>query len=97
LIAAVVPFEACVGEKSWRAFTAVTPRPKLIQDYPETRLDRFFKQQRVPAVMVKDFFETDVQSVLPYIDGHLNPAGHRIMADAIFSKMLEQRMIQVDR
>jgi hypothetical protein len=90
-IGVVVPFEGCVGERSWRAFTAAIHNgPKLIQDYPETRLDRFFSKNHVPGVLLKGPFETAVKSVLPYIDGHLNPAGHQIMGDEIFSKMLEQ-------
>lgn len=93
-IPVVVPFEGCVGDLNWRAFSSILRGPRLTPDYPEVRLDRFFTKNRVPAVILKPSFDAAADSVLPYLDGHLNLAGHQIMADAIFSKLLEQRLLK---
>jgi len=88
-IPVVVPFEACVGSKNWKSFTSGSSLPKMIQDYPEKRLGRLFVRLGLPAVLLKEPFERNVDVVLPYIGGHFNAEGHRVTAEAIYSKMVE--------
>jgi len=88
-IPVVAPFEACVGARNWQAFGSNYPPPKMIQDYPEKRLTRLFDKLRVPVILLKDPFEQNIDAVLPYIGGHFNAEGHRVAAEAIYSKMVE--------
>src|SRR5207237_10917086 len=89
LIPVVVPFEACVGPKNWKSFASGSSPPKMIRDYPERRLGRLFDRLSLPAVLLKEPFERNIDVVLPFIGGHFNPEGHRVTADAIYSKMVE--------
>jgi hypothetical protein len=88
-IPVVVPFEACVSPKSWRAFASDYSSRKMLRDYPEKRLGRLFDRLEVPGVLLKEPFEQNSDRVLPYIGGHFNAEGHRVAADALYSKMVE--------
>jgi hypothetical protein len=88
-IPVVVPFEACVSLNGWKAFASDYPNGGIIQDYPEKRLGRLFDRLSVPGVLLKEPFERNRDAVLPYIGGHFNPEGHRVAAEAIYSKMAE--------
>ena len=87
-IPVVIPFEACVGAKNWRSFASGSS-PPMIQDYPEKRLGRLFDRLGLPAVLLKEPFERNIDLVLPYVGGHFNAEGHRVTAEAIYSKMVE--------
>jgi hypothetical protein len=88
-IPVVVPFEPCVRAKSWKAFTAADPSRKMVRDYPEQRLGRLFGRLGVPCVFLNEPFEQNSDRVLPYIGGHFNAEGHRVTAEALYSKMVE--------
>jgi hypothetical protein len=88
-IPVVVPFEACVSPKRWTAFTSDYSSRKMVQDYPEKRLGRLFDRLGVPCVLLKEPFERNSDRVLPYIGGHFNAEGHRVAAEAIYSKIVE--------
>ena len=91
-IPVVVPFEACVGPRNWKSFVAGTALPKMVPDYPEERLGRLFVRLDVSGVLLKEPFERNIDVVLPYIGGHFNAEGHRVTAEAIYSKMVEMGM-----
>jgi hypothetical protein len=88
-IPVVVPFEACVSLDGWRAFASGYPTGGIVQDYPEKRLGRLFSRLGVPCVLLKEPFERNRDAVLPYIGGHFKAEGHRVTAEAIYSKMVE--------
>ena len=81
----VVPFEGRLPSV-WETFHKEQPPPAMIRDYPETRLGQLCKQLEVPAVLLRPLFDPRSE-VLPYIDGHLNPQGHRVAAEALLDAM----------
>ncbi len=92
-IPVVVPFEACVGPR-WKSFSKGFPRQKMIQDYPEKRLGRFFDRLGLAAVLLKETFEQNIDVVLPYSGGHLSPGGHRVAAEGIYAKMVQIGLVR---
>ncbi|HSE40300.1 MAG TPA: hypothetical protein VLH08_05995, partial [Acidobacteriota bacterium] len=91
LIAMIVPFEFCIGDSNWNAFRADEASGlELINDYPEKRLVVFLNRMNIPSVVLLDVFEKHADEVLPYVDGHLNRAGHRIAADELYKAMLSE-------
>jgi len=82
----VVPFEGRIPS-AWDAFHKEQPPPAMVRDYPETRLARLCKRLEIAAVMLRPTFDQQADVILPYIDGHLNPEGHRVTADALLDAM----------
>ncbi|HZS36999.1 MAG TPA: SGNH/GDSL hydrolase family protein [Polyangia bacterium] len=88
----VFPFEAELGD--WQGVTEPFPRVDLVVDYPEVRLGRLFSRLGVPSVMLRDALLPHADEVLPYVDGHLNVAGHRVSADAIYAKLVALGLVK---
>jgi len=86
-LAFVVPFEVQLGPK-WEWFASQQPPPRMDRYYPERRLSLVFKRLGVPSVMLMDAFQPYSSEVLPYIDGHLSPAGHRRTAEALYGTLV---------
>jgi hypothetical protein len=86
----VVPWDRCVGP-AWEVFARTQPLP-LQRDYPERRLGALFERLGVPSLMLLELFERNRDVVLPARAGHLNPAAHRLVADAILAKLRAERL-----
>lgn len=83
----VIPFEGRL-DSIWEKFLKIIPPdPAIIQDYPEKRFAQFFSGLGVAPVLLRDVFQEHEDKVLPYRDGHLNPEGHRIVAEEIYRKI----------
>ncbi|MHC4918109.1 MAG: SGNH/GDSL hydrolase family protein [Planctomycetota bacterium] len=82
----VTPFEGRIPPV-WDTFHKEQPPPAMVRDYPETRLARLCKRLQIPAVMMRPTFDKHADVVLPYIDGHPNPEGHRLTAEALLDAM----------
>ncbi|MGH7151516.1 MAG: hypothetical protein ACREIU_12500 [Planctomycetota bacterium] len=54
-------------------------------DYPERRLEAFFRRAGIPLARMKPVFDRHAEEVLPSRSGHLNSAGHRLTAEALFA------------
>ncbi len=75
-------------------FASGQPSPQMIQYYPEKRLDELFKRLDAQSVMLIETFQKNENIVLPYIDGHLNPEGHRLTAEAILQVLHDRKLIE---
>ncbi|MHC4269621.1 MAG: SGNH/GDSL hydrolase family protein [Planctomycetota bacterium] len=89
----VVPFEMRVN-RSWNVFASGQPSPKMIQYYPEKRLGELFRRLDVNSVMLIETFQKNENIVLPYRDGHLNPEGHKLTAEAILQVLHDRKLIE---
>jgi hypothetical protein len=88
LIAMVVPFEFAIGNANWASFCDdKSAGVQLIKDYPEERLDVLFNRIRIPSVLLLNKFEKQADEVLPYVDGHLNRAGHKLAAKELYEEI----------
>ena len=84
----VVPFETVLLPE-WEAFAAAQPAPRMQPRYAEQRLDSLFNRLGVPSVMLYDEFQPYLTEVLPFVGGHLNVAGHRRAAEALYRRLVE--------
>ncbi len=92
-VSIVVPFEARLN-RVWNDFSSGQPSPQMIQYYPEKRLGELFRRLDVKSVMLIKIFQKNESIVLPYIDGHLNPDGHRLTAEAILQILHDSKLIE---
>ncbi|MDX1570265.1 MAG: hypothetical protein R3200_07250 [Xanthomonadales bacterium] len=87
-VALVVPFEAAVRESSWSSFKGHrTAGKEMVRRHPEQRLGALFEYLGVDWIAVLDPFSQAAEEVLPYRDGHFNPAGHAITAELLFQQL----------
>ena len=87
----VVPWDRRFGP-DWRGLVAA--HPALIRGYPERRLGALFARLGVPSLMLLPLFEHRLDVVLPARAGHLNPAAHRLVADALFEKLRAEKLVR---
>ena len=85
----VVPFEATVREKSWSSFRKNQGEAgqEMVRDYPEQRLGALFEVLGVDWIALLEPFADAADEVLPYRDGHFNPAGHALAADLLVARI----------
>ena len=91
----VIPFHARVGE-IWSGFAASQPPPAMIQDYPERRFGDLFARLGVSGVMMKEVFEENPEQFFPPRGGHLNPAAHALVAQALYQELLRSGLATED-
>ena len=87
LLVLVIPFESSVNEDSWSKYTEDKSLTGAQRDYPERRIEDFFGKYGVPIVSpLKEFANHRISEL--YIDGHLSPKAHRIVADLLNQKLM---------
>lgn len=85
-VAVIIPFDASVDKPTWHEFSSTLPPPRLIRDYPDRRLQKFFDENGVPSVPLMDVLEGHSPSSL-YAYGHFTVYGHSLTAQAIYEKL----------
>lgn len=60
--------------------------------YAENRIAQFLSGYQIPTLKLMEVFEREKSRVLPYIDGHLNPFGHQIVAEELWKAFLNQEL-----
>jgi len=88
----VIPFELRLGP-GWEDFAGQMPPPPMNRWSPEERLSAFFDRLGVPSVMAFDAFQPYLDEVVPYVGGHLSPAGHRRAAEALCRQLVESGIV----
>ncbi len=78
LIAVSIPFEQRVGKERFPV------------DYPGNRLRAIFARLDIAFISMKATFDAHTDEVLPYWGGHLNVAGHRLTADALYKELISR-------
>lgn len=76
----------------WAEYIAQLPLP-LIRGYGSERLRKLFQILRGPYLPLLKTFDEHRYEVLPYWDYHLNPSGHRIVAEAVFAFLKESGLV----
>jgi hypothetical protein len=97
LVAVVVPKEVRVEPEAWEDFARDLEEqgaPRLVRDGPEQRLVRHLALLGHRAVPMLPVFEEHAQEVLPYWDGHLNPAAHALTAEAIYAALVQEDLVR---
>lgn len=87
-VGVVAPFEISLQPANWDKIARLLPPPPLVRDYPEQRLSALFTRLGVASVMLLNDFEPYASEVLPFLGGHLNVAGHRRAAEALYQKLV---------
>ncbi len=97
--ALVLPYDQHVGKAAEGAVAWLRGAPRWKDghtvalpdvNYPERRLEAFFRKAGIPHVRMKPLFDQDEEEALPARLGHLNPAGHRRTAEALHRMFLEE-------
>ena len=90
----IIPFEGRADKKVWDGLVRSNPKePQMIQNFPEKRFADFFEKLGIQPILLMSIFQQNEDVVLPYIDGHLNLEGHRLVAESIYGVMLEQNLV----
>jgi hypothetical protein len=93
-IPVVTPFEATFGTM-WDEFSRSLPAGhKVDPGYPDRRLAALFERLGTPAVLLRDAFTREESKVRPYIDGHLNSEGHRVVAESLAREIVARGLLQ---
>lgn len=58
-------------------------------DYPYREFTRFFRDNRIDYLDMRDDFRKKEAEGLYYKDGHFSPAGHKLAAEVIGRKLKE--------
>lgn len=82
----IIPFEGSIQRETWKAITQKLAPPRLIRDYPDRRLQKFFNEMQVPSVVLIDTFEGHSPESV-YAPGHLSVYGHLLTAEAIYKTL----------
>jgi hypothetical protein len=91
-VGVVIPFEARIGDR-WNSLAHARRPVPFVRRYPETRLARLFQELGVPGIMMLDHFEREPEAVIPYRGGHLNPAAHHLVSEAVYDTLLEAGLL----
>ena len=67
----------------WSNFETLGIRQRMNPHYPENRLAEYLNKKSVTTIKLHDLFLKNKERVMPYIDGHLNPNGHQVIADEL--------------
>jgi hypothetical protein len=86
-LAMTVPFELQLDLRYWPP--GPPPPYPLIFDYAERRLEKFFARVGEPVVTLLEPLAARYDEIMPYINGHLSSAGHRVAADALYKKLVK--------
>ena len=87
------PFEARVTPSGWKSFSQGYPGLVMVRDYPETRFAALLHKLDAPFIPLLTAFENNADTVLPFIGGHLSPAGHAIAATEIFAHLEKRGLV----
>jgi hypothetical protein len=88
----VMPFESTVGPQ-WEQFAKQQPLPAMDPDYPDRRLQALCQKLGAPCVLMRPVFAEHLAEYLPGRDGHLNPAGHRLTAEALYLELVARGVV----
>jgi hypothetical protein len=91
----VAPFAPGLSP-GWPEVARALPPPPVDPGYAERRLALHFGGLGVPAVMLMEEFQPFLDEVLPFLDGHLNAAGHRRAAEALCRQFVASSIAAVD-
>ncbi len=88
-MAFVIPFEWFVADR-WETFSRTRRPVSLVRDYAERRLGKLCTQLGVPSLMLLPVFDRHSDIFFPSRGGHLNPASHALLAEALRDKMRQE-------
>lgn len=88
-VVVVVAWQATIGD-AWTALSSGQPPPAMDRDYPERRLGAFCAGLGVPMLPTQALFTAHPDSFTS--DGHLNVAGHRLLAEALLHLLDERHL-----
>ncbi|HEX6810100.1 MAG TPA: SGNH/GDSL hydrolase family protein [Planctomycetota bacterium] len=86
-VIAVIAWNGTIGDE-WPRVQAQYPTLAMDADLPDRRLERLGERLGVPVLTTRALLERSGDVFAE--DGHLNAAGHRVVADALF-ELLERR------
>jgi hypothetical protein len=97
--ALVLPWDQHVGKAGEEAVAWLRGSPRWLDgggvglpdvEYADRRLEAFFRDAGIPHVRMKPVFDRHEHEVRPPRFGHLNPAGHRLTAEALHRMFLDE-------
>ena len=93
LMIITVPYREQINDRLWKDYSKIIGEERLNRTKPNDMLKEFGQENNITVIdMYNKFHEKNMESSLYLkVDGHINPEGHKVLAEEIYNYILSKK------